>query len=184
MKIVGISGSARINSYNTGLIIKAQDLLSDSADFTMIDISRWPLYDQDLEAVSVPDEVVAAKELVREADGVVMATPEHNYSITALLKNAIDWMSRPPIKPFASKPVLIVGASPGQFGSLRAQLHARDIMHALNAKVFSQPQLLVSGVKMKVNTEGVLTDEKTIEIYGNILNAWIDSIKEKEPALH
>ncbi|NQW30849.1 MAG: NAD(P)H-dependent oxidoreductase [Ignavibacteria bacterium] len=180
MKIIGISGSSRNNSYNAGLIIKAQQLLTDSVDFETLDIAAWPMYNQDMEAHGVPAEILSARELIKQSDGVILSTPEHNYSISALLKNAIDWLSRPPQRSFFEKSVLIVGASPGAFGSVRAQGHLRDIMHALNANVFLQPQLLVTNVKDKVDAGGILTDQKTIETYQQILNLWTSSIVVEE----
>lgn len=183
MRIIGISGSNRINSYNTGLITKGKQLMPPGIDFEILDISRWPIYNQDLESSNIPAEIVIAKEIVKGADGVVISTPEHNYSVPALLKNAIDWMSRPPQRSFDRKPVLIVGASPGAYGTVRAQSHLRDIMHAINADVFSQPQLLVNGVKSKVDEFGVLTDEKTIEVYQSLLVKWLATIPQSTTAL-
>src|SRR5437016_7781513 len=122
MHFLGISGSLRKGSYNTMLLKPALSLVPEDVTTETGDISDFPLYNYDVEISAYPPQVTRLKDQIRKADALVIATPEYNYSIPGVLKNAIDWVSRPPKEsPFFEKPFCILGASPGMLGAVRAQ---------------------------------------------------------------
>ena len=121
LKVLGISGSLRKGSYNTSALRAAQKLAPSGIDVEIADIRAIPLYDDDVRALGEPHSVTALKARVRAADAVLLVTPEYNFSIPGVLKNTLDWMSRPPEPPFDGKPVAIMGASPGPVGTARVQ---------------------------------------------------------------
>lgn len=172
MKIIALSGSLRKKSYNTGLIRAAQDLKPENMDIEYFDIKGIPLYDEDIKENGIPEKVIELGEKIRNADGILLAVPEYNYSFTAALKNAIDWISRLPEQPFAGKPLAMMGASPGLFGTVRAQMQLRQPLIFMNAKVMNKPEVYVGGAKDKFNAEGSLTDGKTKEHLSKMLGAF------------
>ena len=121
LKVLGISGSLRAKSFNSGALRAAQELVPEGMSIDIADISGVPLYNGDVEADGMPEAVVRLRDQIREADGLLIVTPEYNYSIPGVLKNAIDWASRPPDQPFDAKPMAIMGASPGGSGTMRCQ---------------------------------------------------------------
>src|SRR5690606_24717109 len=129
----GFSGSLRKESYNTALLRAAQSLLPANAGMETARIDDLPLYNDDLRKQGFPPPAERLREQVRRADAVLIVSPEYNYSIPGVLKNAIDWISRPPDQPFAKKPVAIMGASPSQLGTGRMQYHLRQSFVFLNA---------------------------------------------------
>jgi len=138
-----------------------------------------PLFNQD-EEFPLPIAVRELKERIRAADAVVIATPEYNYSIPGVLKNALDWMSRPPLEnPFEGKPVAIIGATTGNFGTLRAQLHLRQVLFYLNADVVAKPEVLVSQVDEKLTPEGIMTDPVVQELLQRLLWALRQRVVER-----
>ena len=116
---------------------------SDVAVLPLGSVGDFPLFNQDVEAQGFPSAVVAMGEAIAKADGVIIVTPEYNYSVPGVLKNAIDWLSRLPTKPFADKPVAIQSASPGLFGGVRAQHHLRQTLVFLNARALAQPEVMI-----------------------------------------
>lgn len=173
-RILGISGSARKDSYNTALLKAAQELMPPGAALEIFDISGFPIYNQDLEA-NMPPDVKLFKEKVKQSDAVLFATPEHNYSIPALLKNAIEWGNRPSDdNSWEGKPAAIISASDGPRGGARAQLHLRQIMVDLNMHPINNPQLYVARAQDKVDAELKLTDEKTRETLRKLLAALVE----------
>jgi chromate reductase len=126
MKIIAISGSLRKNSYNTGLIRSAIELKQESLDIEYFDIKDIPLYNADIDGQDKPKAVLELAKKVEEADGILISVPEYNYSFTAALKNAFDWLSRMTPMPLLGKPLAMMGASYGMSGSMRAQLHKFD----------------------------------------------------------
>lgn len=122
-----------------------------------------PLYNEDLHEQGDPAEVINLKAQIAKADAVLIVTPEYNYSVPGVLKNAIDWVSRPPEQPFSGKPVAIMGASPGKFGTARAQYHLRQTFVCLNAAVLNKPEVMVGGVKGLFDENGQMTDQATRE---------------------
>lgn len=174
MRILGISGSARRNSYNTALLEAAKDLVPPGVVLETFDVSGLPLYNQDLEA-EPPRIVSEFKEEIRKADAVLFSTPEHNYSVSALLKNAIEWGDRPETdNSWDGKPAAIMSASTGPRGGVRAQLHLRQIMVDLNMHPINQPQLLVAGAQEKFDSASKLTDERVRNRLRDLLLALVE----------
>jgi chromate reductase len=170
-KIVGISGSLRKGSYNTLALRAAQKLVPAGVELEILDISGIPLYNDDLRANGDPDVVRALKAQIRAADAVLIATPEYNFSIPGVLKNAIDWLSRPPEQPFDGKPVAILGASPGPVGTARVQYDLRKVLVFLNAFTVNKPEVLIRECASKFDANGELTDAATAKFVGDLLVA-------------
>ena len=139
MTVLGISGSLRAHSHNTRLLRAAADVLPPGAELRMFDgLAQVPPFNEDLEG-NPPPGVVALKEAIAAADAVLIATPEYNHSIPGVLKNALDWVSRPmSSNPMMGKPVLVIGASTGMFGAVWAQAETRKVLGALGARVVDQ----------------------------------------------
>jgi chromate reductase len=173
LRILGISGSARKNSFNTALLEAAKDLVPPGAELETFDVSSLPLYNQDLEA-ELPEVVRAFKEEIRKADAILFSTPEHNYSVSALLKNAIEWGNRPETdNTWDGKPAAMMSASTSPRGGVRAQLHLRHIMVELNMYPINQPQLILARAQEKFDSNSKLTDEKVRETLRNLLLALV-----------
>src|SRR6266536_3620718 len=174
LAILGISGSGRKGSFNTALLEAANQLLPQNATLEIVDVSRLPLYNQDLEQ-EMPEEVKELKKKIRGADAILFATPEHNYSITAVLKNAIEWGNRPPRDAsWSGKPAAIVSASTSLRGGARAQLHLRQIMIDLNMYPINRPQLLVANAREKFNENLQLADEETLQTLRDVLSSLVE----------
>lgn len=160
IKILGFAGSLRKGSYNRALLLAAQKLVPAGAEIEIVDIGSFPLYNEDLE-VNLPAVIADFKTKLVQADAILMVTPEYNYSISGVLKNALDWASRPyGSNSFDGKPVAIMGATSGTIGTARAQYHLRQICVFLNAYVLNKPEIMVSSVADKFK-DGELVDEKT-----------------------
>ncbi|MDV3244328.1 MAG: NAD(P)H-dependent oxidoreductase [Nitrososphaerales archaeon] len=161
VKILGISGSGHKGSFNQALLDAAKEMLPPNVMLETFDVSKFPLFVQDLER-SPPPEVRAFKQKIRDSDAILFATPEHNYSITAVLKNAIEWANRPPEdNSWDGKPAAIVSASTSLRGGARAQLHLRQIMVDLNMHPINEPQLMVARAQEAFDANLKLNDEKT-----------------------
>lgn len=138
-------------------------------EISSFDIGILPLFSQDLEA-DLPESVQALQEAVRNADAILFITPEYNFGVPGVLKNAIDWASRPPRKsPIYGKPAAIFGGSPGMVGTGRAQLHLRQFLGFLNMPAVIQPEVLVSQVHTKFDEQGNFTDETGRKLIGQLL---------------
>ena len=159
MRILGIAGSLRGSSYNRALLRAARELLPEGVELVEYDLRDLPFYDGDVEAAGDPDSVVAFKEAIREADALLIATPEYNRGVPGVLKNAIDWASRPPLgSPLTGKPVAIMGASTGRGGTARAQEQLRSALEFSRANVLEQPEVLVPEAFMRFDEQGELVD--------------------------
>jgi chromate reductase len=159
--VLGISGSLRHNSWNTGLLHAAGKLLPEEMSLEISDLTRIPLYNQDLDGPNAPEPVLAFKERIRAADALLIATPEYNGSIPGVLKNAIDWASRPVNNsPLAGKPLAIMGAG-GISGTIRAQLALRQLGVATDMLVLNRPEVRIFRAAEKFDAEGNLTDEQS-----------------------
>jgi len=169
MKILGISGSLRKGSYNTLALRAAQKLVPQGVSMEIADISQVPMYNDDVRATSVPDAVLALREQVRLADAVLLVTPEYNFSIPGVLKNTLDWLSRPPEPPFEGKPVAIMGASPGVVGTARVQYHLRQVLVFMNTFTVNKPEVFINLAPGKFGPDGELTDEPTAQIIRQLL---------------
>ena len=160
--IIGISGSLRRGSYNTALLRAAGQLMPNGTQLQIKTIRGIPLYDGDLEAADgIPQPVRELKEAVTAADGLLLVTPEYNNSIPGVFKNAIDWLSRPPAdiqRVFGGKPVALIGASPGGFGTVLSQNAWLPVLRTLGAELWSEGRLLVSRAQGVFDESGTLTD--------------------------
>jgi chromate reductase len=172
VRILGIAGSLRKGSYNTALLHAAEELLP--ADTTLeqsLDIGTLPHFNEDVRAAGLPPEVAAFRAQIAAADAVLISSPEYNYSIPGVLKNAIDWASRPPEPPFTDKPLAIMGASPGTLGTARMQYHLRQVAVFLNMHMVNRPEVFVAKAAEKFDAQGKLTDEATRKLVGDLLLA-------------
>jgi chromate reductase, NAD(P)H dehydrogenase (quinone) len=161
VRVLGIAGSLRAGSYNRALLRAARELVPPGLEIVEFDIRELPFYDADLEAAGDPAPVAELKNAIRAADAVLIATPEYNRGIPGVLKNAVDWASRPPLaSPLAGKPVAIMGASTGRGGTARAQEQLRTALEFSRAAVLAQPEVLVPEAFMRFDDNGRLTDEE------------------------
>ncbi len=158
LKVLGLSGSLRRASLNTALLLAAKELAPAGMVIEVFDLSPIPLYSEDVRQAGMPESVVALRTRIAEADAVLIATPEYNYSVPGVLKNAIDWASRPPDQPFDAKPVAIMGASPARLGTSRAQYHLRQVFVYLNAWPINKPEVMLGGARSLFDDSGRLTD--------------------------
>jgi chromate reductase len=162
LKLVTLLGSLRQASFNRMLAQALPDLAPEGVELTLLPgIGTLPHYDADLQADGFPAEVTRLGDLIRAADGVIIVSPEYNYSIPGTLKNALDWLSRLPEQPFARKPVAIQSASPGGLGGARMQYHLRQVFVFLEAYVLPRPEVIVGSVADKFDASGALVDEGT-----------------------
>jgi chromate reductase len=160
MKLLGIAGSLREGSYNRGLLRAARELLPHDVELVEFDIRGLPFYDGDVEAAGDPEAVAALKDAIREADALLIATPEYNRGVPGGLKNAIDWASRPPLgSPLTGKPVALMGASTGRGGTALAQQQLRQALEFPRAFVLDEPQVLVPEAYLRFDAHGELADE-------------------------
>jgi chromate reductase, NAD(P)H dehydrogenase (quinone) len=169
MKVLGISGSLRKGSYNTMALRAAQKLAPQGMTIEVADISRIPMYNDDVRAAGEPAEVAALKAQIRAADAVLLVTPEFNFSIPGVLKNTLDWMSRPPEPPFDGKVVAIMGASPGPVGTARVQYDLRKVLVFMNSFTVNKPEVFINLCAGKFDAAGNLTDETTAKFIGDLL---------------
>ncbi len=144
IRVLGFSGSLRKGLYNTALLRAASELLPEGMTLGIFDLSPIPLYNGDVEVAGAPESVQNFKARIAAADALLIATPEYNYSIPGVLKNAIDWASRPPKdSPLNGKPLAMMGAG-GLLGTVRAQMHLRDILLHNNVLVLNKPEVYVA----------------------------------------
>ncbi|MGE0130436.1 MAG: NADPH-dependent FMN reductase [Blastocatellales bacterium] len=162
-RILGISGSLRRESYNSALLRAAVPLTDTDAELEIAFLHGIPLYDGDLEAAEgLPQAVSELKARVMNCDGLLLATPEYNNGIPGVFKNAIDWLSRPPAdipKVFGNRPVAVIGASPGGFGTVMAQAHWLPVLRTLGTRPWCGGRLMVSRAQRVFNEAGEMTDE-------------------------
>jgi chromate reductase len=176
--ITGFAGSLRKKSYNRSLLRAAQDLLPDGATLEIVSIDEIPLFNQDVEDLGDPEPVKVFKEKIRQADALLIATPEYNYSVSGVLKNAFDWASRPPGQSvLTGKPTAIMGASPGQFGTVRAQLNLRQSLLYVNAQTVNKPEVLINHAAQKFDADGNLIDEKARQVIHALLDALVQTAR-------
>jgi len=173
INILGFAGSLRKGSYNRALLRAAAELAAKDAKLEIFDLEGIPLFNQDLEA-AMPDKVKEFKAKIKGADAILFVTPEHNYSIPGVLKNAIDWASRPyGDNSFEGKPAAIMSASTGMLGGARAQYHLRQVLVFLNMHSLNKPEVFVTFANQKIDEQGRLNDEKTREFIKGLLDALV-----------
>jgi chromate reductase len=159
IRILGFAGSLRKNSYNKLLLRAAAKLLPQSAQLELFDLDGIPLYNQDREVHGIPEIVKRFKERIESADAILITTPEYNHSYPGVLKNAIDWASRPyGHNSFDGKPVAVMSAAPGLFGGVAAQDQLKQVLVALNMHVVAQPAVIVTSAHQKFDVDNELTD--------------------------
>jgi chromate reductase, NAD(P)H dehydrogenase (quinone) len=173
LSILGFAGSLRKGSYNRALLRAAAELVPNEASLEIFDLEGIPPFNQDFEKTP-PDIVKQFKSKTRAADAILIATPEHNFSIPGVLKNAIDWASRPyGDNSFEGKPVAIMSASIGMLGGARAQYHLRQTFVFLNMHPLNKPEVFVTFAPQKINEQGQLTDGDTRKIIIQLLESLI-----------
>ena len=174
--ILGIAGSLRAGSYNRALLRAASEVAPAGVELKIFDgLAAIPGYNADVEAKGDPEPVVAFKAAIRDADALLIATPEYNYGVPGVLKNAIDWASRPPGKSVLNrKPAALMGATPGSTGTARAQLALRQSFVFTETYVLLRPEVLIARAHEKFDADGRLTDERTRQSVGQLVAALVD----------
>lgn len=183
LNIVTICGSLRAGSYNA-MVARTLPLLAPEGMKIKASpgIDALPHYNADVQGRGFPEPATTLGNAIRSADGVIVITPEYNYSIPGVLKNAIDWVSRLPDQPFKNKPLAIQSASQGALGGARAQYHLRQMMVFLEAHVFNRPEVMIAAAKGKFEeAHGELTDEPTRGLIKQQLAGFADYIRQLKP---
>jgi chromate reductase len=174
MRLLGICGSLRKASLNRALLVAVRDALPPDVQMTLHDELDLPIFNNDLDD---PPGVVRLKTAIAAADGVVFSVPEYNYSIPGGLKNALDWVSRPPDQsPLRGKPVGMVGAASGMSGTIRAQTHLRQVLLYSDSPCLSQPEVLIPRAKERFDADGRLAEPSTrvlLERFGAAMTAFV-----------
>jgi chromate reductase len=181
-KILAFAGSLRKGSYNKALVRAAVELAPENVAMEVFDLEGIPPYNQDLENTP-PERVTEFKDKIKSADALLIATPEYNYSVSGVLKNAIDWASRPKVgNPLEGKPVAIMSASIGRLGGARAQYHLRQSFIFLNMHPVNQPEVMLPSAADNIDANGRLTNEQTRMLIRQLLEAlvaWTIRLKGK-----
>ena len=180
IKVLGICGSLRMRSFNRMALRVEQELAPAGMKVDAADISAFPLYNEDVRAQGFPPAVQTFRDQIAAADALLFVTPEYNYSMSGVLKNAIDWASRPPNQPFDGKPVAMMGASGGVLGTARAQYHLRQTCVFLNMFPVNKPEVMIPQAQNKFDADGKLTDQPTRDFISAHLvafKAWVLRMK-------
>jgi chromate reductase len=168
--VLGIAGSLRAASYNRKLLAACAGLLPDGAALTTFDLADIPLYNEDLRAAGYPSPVEALRSAIAAADALLFVTPEYNYSVPGVLKNALDWASRPPGPPPMGKVAATLGGSPGAHGTVRGQSHLKQVLMGMGMTVVSKPEVYVGNIDKKLDENGNLVDEATQKFVRELLS--------------
>ena len=183
LRVVAMAGSLRAASYNRALLRAAQDLALTGLTITIRDLAAIPLYNADVEVLGDPPPVAALKSAVKEADALLIAVAEYNYGVSGVLKNTIDWLSRPPEFVLRGKPVALMGASASMVGTARAQLQLRQAFVYTQTPVMPPPpEVLVSHAQEKFDASGELTDDETRAHLRKLLEALVTWTQRVAPA--
>lgn len=188
LTFLGIAGSLRAGSLNRATLRAAQEVAPDGVELSIYDgLGALPLYNGDQDTPDLlPDPVREFKARIAAADALVIVTPEYNYSIPGVLKNALDWASRPTgqqFPPLRGKPVALMSASPGSFGGVRAQMHLRQICLGTDMLPLNRPEILIFRAHERFDASGTLTDEPTRALIRTQLEAlaeWTRTLQRKE----
>jgi chromate reductase len=181
ISLLAISGSLRKSSYNTAALRAAQELAPAGVTFAFADLSAIPLYSADVQVQGFPEAVVKLGDQIRAADGLLISTPEYNYSVSGVLKNAIDWVSRLPEQPFAGKTTAIMGASMGPIGTARAQYHLRQIGVFLDFRFLNKPEVMIGAAHERFDGSGKLLHEPTRDHVGKLVAALCAQVARVKP---
>jgi chromate reductase len=175
--VVGFAGSLRSGSYNRALLRTAKALAPPSLQIMICELDGIPLYNDDIETAGAPPSVVRLREVVRKSDALLIATPEYNHGVPGVLKNTIDWLSRPPRNnALNGKIAAVMGASLGMTGTARGQAQLRQALGATNTYALLQPEVLVAHAHEKFDADGRLTHQATREVLATFLQRFIDLI--------
>jgi chromate reductase, NAD(P)H dehydrogenase (quinone) len=167
--VLGMSGSLRKGSTNTAALRAAGELLPEGMTLETVGLGTLPHYDDDVRLKGYPPEVQHFRDRIKAADAILFVTPEYNYSISGVLKNAIDWASRPPDQPFNWKPCAMISASGSLLGGVRAQYHLRHMCVSLNCFPLNAPQVYITEATKKVDAEGRLTDQAARDLIRQLM---------------
>lgn len=180
MKVIALVGSIRDGSYNQQITEFIQKRYSDKIKVEIFPLHDIPMYDQDQE-LDPPAIVKELKDMAKESDGVLIATPEYNHSIPGVLKNVLDWLSRGD-KAVAGKSVMVVGASMGMLGTIRAQIHLRQILQSggLGTLLLPGNEVLINTVHEKIDDAGNITDEQTVDFLDSVIDNFVDWIRANQ----
>ena len=178
MKIVAIAGSISKESYNKKLVNFIKKRYKDKLDIEILDLDDIPMYNEDKE-MEPPDIIKEIRKKIVASDGILISTPEYNHSIPGVLKNALDWLSRVE-QVLLNKPGMIVGASMGMFGTVKAQIHLRQILNSGGIGVITLPanEVFIGNIQDKMDEEGNLTDEVTIKFLDNTMDEFIKWVEK------
>jgi chromate reductase len=181
LKILGICGSLRKASFNMAALRACSELMPQGTTLHITSLAELPMYNQDVFDAGLPDAVKRLRSEIVAADGLLIASPEYNFSLSAPLKNAIDWASRPPNQAFQDKPVAIFSASGGPLGGARVQYDLRRILGQLWAHVLPRPEVFIGSAAGKFDPQGKLTDETTRKFLSDLLVGFKDWIARMQP---
>ncbi|MGI5901579.1 MAG: NADPH-dependent FMN reductase [Desulfitobacteriia bacterium] len=177
VRIAGFTGSLRRHSYNKAALRAAQYLVPENAVLEILELADIPFLNEDVEAKGLPASVAEFKERLSLADAILISTPEYNFSIPPVLKNALDWASRGEVLPLYGKPLAIMSASPSFLGGSRAQYHLRQVCVSLNLIPINKPEVFITQAHKKFDEEGNLVDERTQESIAKLLKALVENVK-------
>jgi chromate reductase, NAD(P)H dehydrogenase (quinone) len=169
--VLGMLGSLRKGSFNRALLAAAIELAPEDMQIETSELGSIPLYNEDVRAVGFPEPVAKLRDQIAAAHAILVVTPEYNYSVPGLLKNAIDWASRPPNQPFAGKALGMMGASGGPGGTIRAQYHLRQIAVFVDLHPINKPEVFVRNAQTVFDGAGNLVDQETRKIVRQYLDA-------------
>jgi chromate reductase len=180
--IVGFTGSIRKGSFNRATLETARELLPSDVELEIISIGDLPLFNQDLET-NLPEPVVQFREKIRNADGLLISSPEHNHSMPAALKNALDWSSRPVNNPIMRGKPTAVMAGGANTGAVRAMEHVRQVLLHLEVNLVNKPEVLFFNIWNLVNEEGKITDPTTLQFMNTMLQNLVALIRQTKADL-
>ncbi len=179
ISVLAFSGSLRAGSFNRALLKTAQSLAPSELSFRTFErIGEFPPYNEDVRARGFPPAVEELRQQIKAAEALLIVTPEYNYSIPGVLKNAIDWASRPPDQPFLGKPIGLMGASAGALGTARAQYDLRRCFVFLEAYVMNRPEVFVGAAQTKFDDKGECKDQPTKDIIRQMLEAFVKFVRK------
>ena len=181
VKLVAFCGSLRKASFNHMALRAFIERLPQGVSVETIEIGDWPLYNADVQAQGFPAPVQAAQQKMLAADGIVFASPEYNYSISGVLKNAIDWLSRMTPQPFAGKPMTVFGASGGPLGTARSQYHLRQMMIFLDGRMINKPEVMIGAAHTKF-ADGKFNDEVGSKLLTDLGAALVFAVRQARAA--
>ncbi len=177
-KILAISGSLRKGSFNTASLRVAQEMAPSGVTIEIAGISDIPIYNDDVRAAGYPQEVQRLRKQIAEADAVLFAIPEYNYAVASPLKNAFDWLSRPPDQPMNNKAVALMSASGGPLGGVRGQYAMRHMLVSTNSFCVNVPQVVIGGAAQKFDENGKFNDQMGRDLIKQLLESLVKLAKQ------